>query len=316
MAEVTFFSAVNMSAVPTSVGTLNNPTPSSFTISGLGSLAVYDGSFTYSGNSVSGSITSVTAYSGGVITEQISGLSLDAATVALDAKTAQTAALQALEFRGSDNISVLAGNSTVLAYGGNDQISLAGGGNVVDGGVGINTVAYSGYAQAYAVSVIGGSIIVGAANSGTVDTLINVERIKFADVLMAYDANGNLGEAYRLYSAAFNRAPDQPGLSFWISQLDQGASPATVAQNFATSAEFKALYGGSPSASELVTALYMNVLGRAPDLSGFAYWTNKVLGGMSESSALLAFSNSAENIHKVAPVLLQGVALDPTLTYA
>ena len=313
MAFVTFFSSVNMSSTPVTIGTLNQPTSSSFTITGPGTSDIYGGSFTYSGNSVFGTVTSVTTFSGGSILDRITGLSLDAGTVAFDAKTAQTQVLQALELGGDDTISALSGKSTILAQGGNDHIALAGGGNTVDGGAGIDTVIYTGNKANYTVAVNGDTTQV--TSGGLTDTLVNVERIKFADSLVAYDLYGNMGEAYRLYSAAFNRTPDQAGVSFWTSQLDQGMSVAALAQQFINSAEFQSIYGSAAGASSLVSGFYANVLGRAPDAAGLAYWAGKLLGGMSVSAALVAFADSAENIHKIEPVLLQGVALDPTLTY-
>ena len=313
MAFVTFFSSVNMSAVPGTLGTLNQPTSTSFTITGPGTSDIYGGSFTYAGNSVAGTVTSVTTFAGGAILERITGLSLDAATIALDARTAQTQALQSLQLAGDDTISALFGKSTILAQGGNDHIALAGGGNTVDGGAGTDTVVYTGNKTDYTVSVSGDTILV--TNGGVTDSLVGVERIKFADTLVAFDLYGNMGEAYRLYSAAYNRAPDKAGLSFWTSQLDQGISVATVAQKFVTSAEFQSIYGSVAGASTLVNGFYTNVLGRAPDATGLAYWMGKLLSGMSAASALTAFADSAENIHKVEPVLLQGVALDPSLIY-
>jgi len=116
----------------------------------------------------------------------------------------------------------------------------------------------------------------------------------------------------RMYQAAFNRIPDQNGASFWSNSV--GANPSelnTLALNFSSSAEFKALYGlpasfdpttfvanGSAQAFQLVTALYTNVLGRPADPAGIAFWANS---GVNGAQLLQDFSQSAEFVAAAAP---------------
>jgi hypothetical protein len=101
-------------------------------------------------------------------------------------------------------------------------------------------------------------------------------------------------EAYRLYQAALDRAPDASGLSYWSSTLANGVTPTQVAQNFISSAEFLQDYG-TLSASDFVSTLYQNVLHRAADPTGLQYWTNALQQGASEASVLVGFSDSLEN---------------------
>ncbi len=45
------------------------------------------------------------------------------------------------------------------------------------------------------------------------------------------------------------------------------------------------------------TALYQNVLGRAPDSSGLDYWTNQLNSGLQDrADVLMGFANSPENV--------------------
>jgi V8-like Glu-specific endopeptidase len=104
----------------------------------------------------------------------------------------------------------------------------------------------------------------------------------------------NNAEAYRLYQAALNRAPDATGLSFWSSALASGATPTQVAENFINSAEFQQDYG-LLTRSAFVSTLYQNVLNRAPDALGLQYWTTAMAQGTSEASVLVGFSDSLEN---------------------
>ena len=104
-----------------------------------------------------------------------------------------------------------------------------------------------------------------------------------------YDA-----EATRLYKAAFNRAADAPGLTATRDALSHGASAEAVAQGFVNSSEFQRTYGAL-SATDFVTQLYRNVLGRAPDAGGLAVFTNALNSGASRGYALAGLSESDEN---------------------
>ena len=82
-----------------------------------------------------------------------------------------------------------------------------------------------------------------------------------------------------LYAGYFDRAPDPAGLQFWIAQIDAGRDFATIAADFAKSAEATGLYPfltqpDVASPSTFVTAVYQNLFGRAPDAAGLKFWTD------------------------------------------
>ncbi len=98
----------------------------------------------------------------------------------------------------------------------------------------------------------------------------------------------------RLYFAYFNRIPDKPGLDYWSYQYRAGTSLNSISQAFASSAEFVGTYGGLSNAA-FVTLVYNNVLGRAPDAPGHAYWTSQLDGGfMTRGQVMVGFSESPE----------------------
>jgi hypothetical protein len=102
-------------------------------------------------------------------------------------------------------------------------------------------------------------------------------------------------QAGRLYQAAFGRAPDDAGVAYWSADLSSGDTLTNVASGFLASAEFQARYG-APNSTALVTSLYQNVLHRAPDAAGLAYWRTAIdSGGLSEAQVLVDFSESPEN---------------------
>jgi hypothetical protein len=140
--------------------------------------------------------------------------------------------------------------------------------------------------------------------------VINAERLRFSDHIVALDVAGDAGEGYRIYQAAFARTPETGGLSFWVAALDRGATLHDVASGFVDSAEFKAAYGATPSSAHIVDLFYQNVLGRAGDQAGVSYWTGLLDHGAAVADVLVGFSESAENIARVAPALAHGVVLD------
>jgi NAD(P)-dependent dehydrogenase (short-subunit alcohol dehydrogenase family) len=75
-----------------------------------------------------------------------------------------------------------------------------------------------------------------------------------------------------LYIAYFNRAPDAVGLYFWGNQLADGMSLREIAGYFFDQPETRAMYGEVADLTDFVTAVYENVLGRAPDAVGLNFW--------------------------------------------
>jgi len=142
-----------------------------------------------------------------------------------------------------------------------------------------------------------------------VSTLVNVDYLQFGNQTIAIDVavGQNAVEAYRLYQAALNRTPDHAGLDFWITGLDKGAYLLSVANAFMASPEFTAAYGTNPSNSAFVNALYSNVLHRAGDAAGNAYWLNALNSGASRAQVLTAFSESNENVANVATLIGHGI---------
>ena len=182
----------------------------------------------------------------------------------------------------------------------------------IDGGAGTDTLAYTSNSTTVVISKSGVNTVVTNTATGEVDTLVNVERLKFADTAIALDTSGVGGQAYRVYKAAFNRTPDLGGLGFWISGMDSGASLNSVAQGFVNSAEFKSVYGASPTNAQIVTRFYDNVLGRAAESGGYNYWLGVLDSGNANVAQVLAsFSESSENQAAVIGVIGNGILYTP-----
>ncbi|MEN9865985.1 MAG: hypothetical protein RL748_1575, partial [Pseudomonadota bacterium] len=191
----------------------------------------------------------------------------------------------------------------------NEIFDSADGNDTIDGGGGIDTLlSYSSRANATLVRTNSGWQL--SSKYDGVDNLSHIERIEFSNSTLALDIDGNAGQAYRVYQAAFNRTPDNDGLKFWIGVMDRGASLHDLAAGFIASAEFTALYGSNPGNDQFVTRLYSNVLHRAPDAGGYNFWLGLLdQNRVSKTDALMAFSESPENQAGVIGVIQNGIEL-------
>jgi hypothetical protein len=188
------------------------------------------------------------------------------------------------------------GGDTLLGSNQADHFISGDGIDKFTGNGGVDVVQMHGNKSNYNITTANGvTTIKDNTKADGVDTLVDIDRIQFSDKTLAFDLDGNAGQAYRLYQAAFDRMPDQGGLGYWINEMDQSMGLSQVATGFINSAEFKSLYGNNPSDSEFVTLLYDNVLHRAPDAGGYAYWMNELAHGVTREQALIGFSESTEN---------------------
>jgi subtilisin-like proprotein convertase family protein len=204
----------------------------------------------------------------------------------------------------------MAGNDTVSGGSGRDTLDGGAGNDLISGGPGIDVALYLGPRANYAVSqTVSGFAVRDQAGADGNDQLTQVERLKFSDTMVALDINGDGGQAFRIYQAAFDRTPDSTGLGYWIGQMDSGTSLLDVARGFVESTEFKALYGSNPENADIVTRFYSNVLHRVADAAGASYWTNLLDShAVSSADVLVQFSESAENQAALIGVMQNGVA--------
>lgn len=178
---------------------------------------------------------------------------------------------------------------------GNDTIGVAASGDAtIDGEGGIDTAVFSDLRANYTLTHNADGTWTVAHAGGGVATLVDIERLAFADEHVAIDIDGHGGQAYRLYQAAFDRAPDLGGLGFQINALDIGLTLSQVAGNFIASPEFQSKYG-TVDDTAFVTLLYQNVLHRAPDTGGLQFHLDELAAGQTRADVLTHFSESPED---------------------
>lgn len=109
-----------------------------------------------------------------------------------------------------------------------------------------------------------------------------------------------------LYEVSLGRAPDLPGLDFWINEVFDKArlTVSEIAQFFYESEEFAALLGTHPdslSDAAYVEELYTNALDRGQpasvnDPDGYVFWLDVAATGVDRSSLMRFFAISGENV--------------------
>ncbi len=101
-------------------------------------------------------------------------------------------------------------------------------------------------------------------------------------------ANVIASQVQELYVGYLGRAADQAGLDFWTNAITAGTSTIeSVALGFTLSQEYTSKYEGL-SSEELAAAIYENVLGRAADADGLAFWVGELEKGVQTPETLLA----------------------------
>lgn len=96
-----------------------------------------------------------------------------------------------------------------------------------------------------------------------------------------------VSDLQQLYIGYFGRAADQAGLNFWLGAINNdGLTLANVHAAFVNSDEYNAQYKGL-TLTQKVAAVYQNVLGRAADAEGAAFWTKAIEDGTITEDQLI-----------------------------
>lgn len=176
-----------------------------------------------------------------------------------------------------------------------------------------DAVVYAGGRQHYTITRGADGFEVLSNGSHRPDTLAGIERVLFTQgaEVVALSLDGHLGQAFRLYTAAFGRTPDGGGLGYWLQVAERGADIGDMARGFIGSREFGDLYGAAPDDAAFVDALYDNVLHREGEKEGVDYWMGRLAHGADRGDVLAAFSESAENVQQAVALIGNGIVYTP-----
>jgi hypothetical protein len=175
------------------------------------------------------------------------------------------------------------------------------GGDTYHGGAGIDTLDSLGFSKGLVlgseprITRSGDTIVVGSPGSSVAVTLDSVERLRFKDVSVALDLDGNAGAAARIAGAVFGRdgARGKELMGLAIALLDSGVTPMEL-----MSLALRAKLGEDYTNASLVSLVYRNVTNAAPTAQEAAPY-EAMLNKGHISGPELAWTAAASDINAI-----------------
>jgi uncharacterized protein (TIGR03118 family) len=130
-----------------------------------------------------------------------------------------------------------------------------------------------------------------------------------ASAVAAVQVSGAAAFVTNLYNSILLRSPLPSEVNFWVGVLRSGKSQAFVQNAFFNSSERAQLLaslnislGGTNQ--QFVDSLYANLLGRAPDPAGEAFWINQLNQGVNRQFVIQGFLGSPEYVNLHQPTVV------------
>jgi hypothetical protein len=159
----------------------------------------------------------------------------------------------------------------------NDTFKGQPGTDLIDGGLGTDTVVYSGPLEQYTVNKSGNRYIVSEpTGSDDTDYLTSIERLKFKDKSLAIDIDGNAGTTAKILGAVFGKASlsNKNYVGIGLSFLDSGWTYDNLAGAALEAA-------GAKTNDQIVSLLWTNVIGTKPTATDKAPYIALLENGMT-----------------------------------
>ena len=190
----------------------------------------------------------------------------------------------------------------------NDVIKGQPGTDFFDGGLGLDTVVYSGPQERYTINKSGNRYVVSEpTGSDDTDYLSNIERLQFSNGKVALDLAGNAGEAARLIGALLGPTyvKDKALAGIVIGLLDQNYTPQTIAALGLNTSMYVGL-AGSASNEDFVKHVFKNVIGRGPGEAELQTYVGMLSTGTSQAALAVM---AADTEFTAAQIGLTGLML-------
>ena len=183
----------------------------------------------------------------------------------------------------------------------NDTIKGQPGTDFFDGGLGLDTVVYSGPMERYTVNKTGNRYVVSEpTGSDDTDYLINIERLQFSNTKVALDMTGNAGDAARLIGALLGPSyvKDKALAGVVIGLLDQNYSTQTIATLGLGTSTYIGL-AGSSSNEDFVKHVFKNVIGRPPAEAELQTYVGMLSAGTSQAALAVMAADTEFTAEKI-----------------
>lgn len=179
----------------------------------------------------------------------------------------------------------------------NDSFQGQPGTDFIDGGLGTDTVVYSGPIEQYSVNKSGNRYIVSEpTGSDDTDYLTSIERLQFKNAKLALDiANGPVADGAKLIGALLGPAfvKDKALAGIVIGLMDQNYSPEFVATLGLATPMFLGM-AGSGSHVDFVKQVFTNVVGRPPLPQELGQYVGMLENGAATQASLAVMAANTD----------------------
>ena len=226
---------------------------------------------------------------GGVDTVVIIGRSsqfklvFDSGVTYIDALSGASAMTERAQLNNVEQVQFLDKTVSLVV---NDTIKGQPGTDFFDGGLGIDTVVYSGPQERYSITKSGNRYVVSEpTGSDDTDYLSNIERLQFSNGKVALDLGGNAGQAARLIGALLGPSfiKDKALAGVVIGLVDQDYSIENIA-NLGLNTSFYLALAGSTKNEDFVNHVFRNVVGRTPEVNEQKTYVDMLNAGTSQAA--------------------------------
>ena len=204
--------------------------------------------------------------------------------------------LQVLAVDGS--LTGTTGADTLRGGVGNDWLVGGAGNDSLNGGAGLDTAGFTLGRSSYTVThtASGFNVIAKSGSDGT-DSLVGVERLKFADMGLALDLNDHAGTVVKILGAIFGAATVASPVAVGIGLgLIDGGMNETALMQYAL--DVRLGKGFTPAAE--VDLLFQNLVGVAPTAEQQSYWAGTITSGQYTPVALAQMAADLDlNTHNI-----------------
>jgi hypothetical protein len=201
----------------------------------------------------------------------------------IDALSGASAMTERAELKNIEQIQYLDKTVSLVV---NDTFKGQPGIDFFDGGLGQDTLVYSGPIERYNVQKSGNRYVVSEpTGSDDTDYLSNIERLQFSNGKVALDLDGNAGDAARLIGTLLGPSyvKDKALAGLVIGLLDQNYSSEAIASMGLGTSMYLGL-AGSGSNEAFVKHVFKNVVGRPPQEAELQTYVGMLSDGTSQAS--------------------------------
>ncbi|MDP2759323.1 MAG: BACON domain-containing carbohydrate-binding protein, partial [Sideroxyarcus sp.] len=195
---------------------------------------------------------------------------------------------------GNDTLTGGTGDDALFGLEGDDTLTPGAGNNLVYGGTGTDVLVTdsTAYGDVTTLAIARDTLVVyDGASTRHVVRGVETLRVDGTDYPMPAATDDIEQDIVQIYVAAFARAPALGGYDYWKAEKATKGI-ANVADTIFSLSVVKAIYPDSLPDEDFVSAIFLNVFGRAVQAGGLAYWAGE-LAAKSRGQLVLDMTTSA-----------------------